>query len=59
MSTHLLVRSPRVFRWVPDGFRGDAARLQHKGLTLSEIAKELNVPRKDVVRVLYSAVVRN
>lgn len=46
-------------RWVPRDWRTSAAALQRKGWTLSEIATELNVPRQDVVRVLYSEVVRD
>lgn len=37
----------------PRNWRDLAFNLQRKGLTLSEISVELDVPRDDVVRVLY------
>lgn len=50
---HIQHIAPSKFRFVPHNWRADAARLQRKGLTLTEIAVELGVPRKDVERVLY------
>lgn len=41
-------------RWMTrDHWRFAAKELQRKGQTLSEIAVQLDVPRDDVVRVLY------
>ena len=39
--------------WVPE-----ARALQRKGQTLSEIAEQLDLPRKAVVQALYTDVVK-